>query len=338
MIRGVVHEAIASGATAKAACAVFGLDERTVQRWKKRPDGDRRAGPKRAPANKLAAAESAEILRVLNSPEFRDLSPNVVVARLADQGTYLASQATMYRLLRKEDMLAHRTAAKPPIKRAKPSEVRATAPNQAWSWDITYLSTNVRGAFYRLYMIMDVFSRKIVGWAVHENELGEHAARLVKAAHAAEGVRPGCVLHSDNGGPMKAATMIATMERLGVVSSFSRPRVSDDNPYSESLFRTLKYCPAYPTDGAFKSIEDARKWVAEFVAWFNTEHRHSGVKFVTPDERHRGLDAAILERRAAVYAAAKRKRPDRWTGKTRDWSRVDVVRLNPAAAVEESAA
>jgi putative transposase len=338
VIQGVLDQANVSGATAKAACSMLGLDARTVQRWAKRSDGDRRAGPKRAPANKLAAAESAEILRVLNTPEFRDLSPNVAVALLADRGTYLASQATMYRLLRKEGQLSHRTAAKPPIKRAKPREVRATAPNQAWSWDITYLSTVVRGSFYRLYMIMDIFSRKIVGWAVHESELGEHAARLVDAAHAAEGALPGCVLHADNGGPMKAATMIATLERLGVVPSFSRPHVSDDNPYSESLFRTLKYCPAYPTDGIFTSLEAARAWVAEFVAWFNTEHRHSGVKFVTPDERHQGLDARILEHRAAVYAAAKRKHPGRWSGEIRDWSRIDEVRLNPDAVQAEAVA
>ena len=333
-----MREARAAGATVRDACAALDLDPRTVQRWSRRPDGDRRAGPRRAPANRLAPAERAELLRALNSPEFRDRSPNVVVALLADRGTYLASQATMYRLLRAAGQLAHRTAARPPVRRARPREVRAAAPNRAWSWDITYLASDVRGVFHRLYLIMDVFSRKIVGWAVHDDERGAHAARLISAACAAEGVRPGCVLHSDNGGPMKAATMRATLDRLGVVPSYSRPRVSDDNPYSEALFRTLKYCPAYPSDGVFPSRAEATAWVARFVAWFNTEHRHSGVKFVTPEQRHQGRDAAILARRTAVYAAAKRQRPDRWSGPARDWSRVDEVRLNPATDVDEPAA
>lgn len=338
MIGGVIDRATKAGATAKAACAMLGLDARTVQRWSKNPDGDRRAGPKHAPENKLTDAERTELLRVLNTPEFRDLPPNVVVAILADRQSYIASQATMYRVLRGVGQLAHRTGAKPPVKRAKPREARATAPNQVWSWDITYLASGIRGMFHRLYMIMDVFSRKIVGWAVHESELGEHAARLVERACAAERTRPGHVLHADNGGPMKAATMLATLERLGVVASFSRPSVSDDNPYSESLFRTLKYCPAYPAHGVFATLADAEAWVARFVGWYNAEHRHSGIKYVTPNERHEGRDAEILARRTEVYAAAKKKNPGRWSGKIRDWSRVDEVRLNPDVAGNEPAA
>ncbi len=338
MIGAFLTQASAAGATLKETCATLGLDVRTTQRWARRVGGDRRAGPKRTPGNKLSAAETAEVLRVLNTPEFRDLPPNVVVALLADQEIYLASQATMYRLLRTAGQLAHRTGAKPPVKRAKPREARATAPNQVWSWDITYLASNVRGMFHRLYVIMDVFSRKIVGWAVHAGERAEHAAALITAACAAERTRPGHVLHSDNGGPMKAATMLATLDRLGVVPSFSRPHVSNDNPYSESLFHTLKYCPAYPAHGVFASLDAAAEWVARFVGWYNDEHRHSGIKFVSPAERHSGRDVAILKQRAAVYAAAKKKMPARWSGEVRDWSRIHEVRLNPDAVAAESAA
>ncbi len=334
MIRGLVATAVAQGATQKEACSLLGLDPRTAQRWLTRPDGDRRNGPTQAPRNKLSEAERTEILRVLNTQEFRDLPPNVVVAILADRGIYLASQSTIYRVLREAGQLAHRTGAKPPVKRVKPKEACADAPNRVWSWDITYLSSDVRGAFFRLYMIMDIYSRKIVGWAVHESELGEHAAALIRTARDAENSQPGLILHSDNGGPMKAATMLATMKNLGVVASFSRPQVSDDNPYSEAMFRTLKYCPAYPPRGVFTSLCAARAWVEQFVNWYNYEHRHSGIKYVTPNERHEGRDVAILEQRAALYAGARKRRPERWAKNTRNWSHIKVVRLNPDVAAQ----
>lgn len=138
----------------------------------------------------------------------------------------------------------------------------------------------------------------------------------------------GLVLHSDNGGPMKGSTMLATLQRLGVVPSFSRPGVSDDNPFSEALFRTMKYRPGYPGK-PFASIEQARAWVTGFVGWYNNSHRHSGIRFVTPDERHSGRDVDILARRAAVYEQARRRRPERWAGSTRNWTPVGAVYLNP---------
>ncbi len=199
-----------------------------------------------------------------------------------------------------------------------------------WSWDITCLAAAIRGTFYRLYMVEDIFSRKIVGWEIHEQESAVHASSLISKACLREGIQSGdLVLHADNGGAMKGATMLATLQRLGVVPSFSRPSVSDDNPYSEALFRTLKYVPNYP-DKPFESLESAREWVHVFVAWYNEDHRHSAIGFVTPAQRHRGEDADILVARKAVYEQAKARHPERWSGMTRDWSRKEVVWLNPA--------
>ena len=249
--------------------------------------------------------------------------------RLADNGAYLASESSFYRVLRAADQLHRRGRAKAPRTVPKPQGYKARAANQVWSWDITFLASTLRGAFYRLYLVEDIFSRKIVGWEVHEQESAEHASVLIRKACLAEGIhQDGLVLHADNGGPMKGATMLATLQRLGVVPSFSRPSVSDDNPYSESLFRTLKYTPAYPRK-PFESLEAARRWVHRFVQWYNHEHRHSAIRYVTPSERHGGKDTVLLKRREAVYEAARKRTPQRWSGKTRNWEQVAEVWLNP---------
>jgi putative transposase len=193
----------------------------------------------------------------------------------------------------------------------------------------TYLASAIRGLFYRLYLIEDLFSRKIVAWEVHAEENADHASHLIERACLAEGIhRPGLVLHSDNGSPMKGATMLGTLQRLGIIPSFSRPSVSDDNPYVESLFRTLKYTPAYPNQ-PFASIEAARAWVARFVHWYNEEHRHSAIRYVTPGQRHRGEDIAILANRQRVYEDARRANPNRWSQQTRNWAPIEEVWLNP---------
>jgi transposase InsO family protein len=176
-----------------------------------------------------------------------------------------------------------------------------------------------------------VWSRKILGWDVHDVESSELSAELIERIRDEAGPDVdlrGWILHSDNGGPMKGATMLATMHRLGIVPSFSRPRVSDDNAYAESLFRTLKYCPEYPTKG-FASVEDARAWVARFVAWYNDQHLHSGIGFVTPSSRHAGQDIKILACRRAVYARAHHRQPERWSRHVRPWTRPRVVTLIP---------
>lgn len=336
MIRGWIEEAVRAGARVERACEVVGVTARTLQRWTlPGAEEDRREGPCAAPGNKLSEAERRQVTATANAPEYRDLSPKQIVPRLADQGVYLASESTFYRVLRAEDLLAHRERSRPPTPR--PREHVATGPGQVWSWDITWLPAALQGAFYYLYLVEDIWSRKIVGFAVEAEESMEHGARLVATAARAMGVsRDRLVLHSDNGGPMKGSTMLATLQRLGIVPSFSRPHVSDDNPYPEALFRTLKYRPGYPSR-PFASLEDARAWVAGFVRWYNTEHLHSALRFVTPDDRHFGREAAILERRRRTYERARRRRPERWAAGIRNWEPIGEVKLNPAAGNDRAA-
>jgi len=330
MILGLVDEAVAAGARQDEACKVLGLDPRSLQRWKSQGIGDdRRAGPKEPPRNKLSPAERAHVVQVANSPEYRDLSPKQMVPRLADEGVYLASESTFYRTLRAEGQIVHREPSRPPTGGGRPDPHVASGPGQVWSWDITYLRTPIRGAFLYLYVVIDVWSRKLVGWTVEEEESSEHASAMIERACAREGIqRDQLVLHSDNGGPMKGATLLATLQLLGILTSFSRPRVSNDNPFSEALFRTAKYRPEYPRR-PFASLEEARRWVTWFVRWYNTEHRHSALRFVTPDQRHAGLEDELLANRRDVYAAARKRRPERWATTTRDWSPLHTVALNP---------
>lgn len=333
MILQEIQEAVEAGARQSEAAKLLGLDERTLQRWRAIAGGhDRRRGPNTAPGNKLRDEERENVLQVVNSPEFRDLPPSQIVPKLASRGEYFASESTMYRLLRQEEQLAHREKSRPATKRHKPEELVAAGPNEVWSWDITYLKSSVRGVFFYLYMVLDVWSRKIVAWEVHSEESSENASALLARGYRAEGVAPGnLAVHMDNGSPMKGATLLATLERLGVATSFSRPSVSNDNPYSESLFRTMKYRPAYPS-GSFKSIEAARDWVAAFVHWYNSEHQHSSIQFVTPEDRHSGRDLAILECREKVYEEARARNPGRWSGNTRNWNPIKEVVLNPDGA------
>jgi putative transposase len=325
----LIAAATAAGARRAPACELLGLSVRTVERWQRQGEGgDRRAGPRREPANKLSPVERRQVLALASAPEYRDLSPQQIVPRLADLGRYVASESTFYRLLRAEEQMTHRARWRPATQR-RPREHVATGPCQVWSWDITYLRSAVRGQFFYLYLIEDVWSRKIVGYAVHGEESMEHAAALMLSTCATLGIDPeGLVLHSDNGGPMKGSTMLATLQRLGVVASFSRPRVSDDNSFSEALFRTLKYRPEFPSR-PFAAIEDARGWVEGFVRWYNTEHRHSAIRFVTPEQRHSGQEPAILAHRRRIYEAARRRHPQRWPGAIRNWNPVAEVRLNP---------
>jgi transposase InsO family protein len=320
----------AAGAGRVAASAVLGLSVRTIERWLQRPDGDdRRCGPRRRPPNALTDAEEARVLAVLANPQYIGLSPKQLVPQLADVGVYLASESTIYRLQRRRGLRPRpRSTRRTHVTRACTMH-RATGPNQVWSWDITYLPTTVRGRFLYLYLVMDVWSRRTVGWQVHERESSDHAASLIQRICDENGVDPrGLVLHSDNGTPMRGSTMVNTLQWLGVVPSFSRPHVSNDNPYSESLFRTLKHTPAYP-QLPFTSLPAARSWVARFVGWYNGEHRHSALRYVTPDQRHFGPEAGILARRHAVYQRARDKKPGRWSRATRNWTPVGVVVLNP---------
>jgi len=327
----LVQEATASGARQEQACAVVGLNVRTLQRWQ---DGetvrtDQRPLRQYEPPHKLTEAERAELLAVANSEAFGQLPPSQIVPRLADQGRYLASESTFYRVLKAANQLTHRRSERPAQSRSKPRAVCATAPNQVYSWDITYLPAAIRGQFFYLYLFLDIFSRKIVGWQVYAEENSALASEVLRDLCHREGIQPNqVVLHSDNGGPMKGSTMLATLQGLGVMPSFSRPAVSNDNPYSESLFKTLKYRPAYPLK-PFADLAAARQWVNGLVDWYNHEHRHSAIRFVTPAQRHAGLDGTLLEQRQAVYEAARTQHPQRWRGPTRNWQRIPVVHLNP---------
>ena len=250
--------------------------------------------------------------------------------RLADQGCYVASESSFYRVLRAANQIKHRGATRPTLARNKPKAFSATGPNQLYSWDITYLPTTVRGSYFYLYLFLDLFSRKVVGWQVYDEENADLGAEVILDICKREQVlQKQVVLHSDNGNPMKGATMLATLQRLGVMPSFSRPSVSNDNPYSESLFKTLKYRPSYPSQ-AFVDLAAARKWVGSFVDWYNNEHRHSAIRFVTPGQRHANQDQPLLRRRKVIYEAAKARYPQRWSGTTRNWTPVRVVHLNPA--------
>ena len=318
------------GARLEPAARMLGLTARTVQRWRYQNGGyDRRNGPRTAPANKLTSVERQQVLSVANSPECRDLSPRQIVPRLADEGLYIASESTFYRILRAEKQLAHREHCRP-VTHRRPKEKKATGPCQVWSWDITYLRSTIRGQFYYLYLILDVWSRKIMAAQVFSSERDQNSSLLFMDAICHHNINTeGLVLHSDNGSPMKGSTMLATLQQLGVMPSFSRPGVSNDNPFSESLFRTLKYRPEYPSH-PFVSEQQAQQWVDRFVEWYNTEHLHSEIRFVSPDDRHYGQEKGILNRRKEVYELARQKNPGRWTRQTRNWEPIAIVLLNPA--------
>lgn len=325
----LADEAVRSGCRQSQVCAALGVNERTLQRWRFSGEhGDRRQGPLSTPSHKLTEQEREKIVSIASCTTYCNMTPWQIVPKLADEGDYIASEASFYRVLRENNLSTHRGSAKPKTHK-KPTEHSATGPNELWSWDITYLSSQVRGKFFFLYLILDIFSRKIVGFSVHENESSELASNLITTACENECVDENEVtLHSDNGSPMKGATMLATLQRLGVIPSFSRPSVSNDNPYSESMFKTLKYCPQYPGK-PFASIEEAHHWVEEFVHWYNTSHLHSGIKYVTPTTRHGGDDKAILSKRAEVYEKARIANPNRWSRNTRNWQPITEVFLNP---------
>ena len=332
----LINEARENGARLKPACDELNISERTYQRWTKHGEvkKDQRPLVKRpTPKNKLTDEERKEVIEVVNSPEYADLAPSQIVPKLADEGRYIASESTIYKILKEEKMNAHRGKTSPPVKREPPTHI-ATASNQVWTWDITWLNAVIKGRYYKLYLIVDMFSRLIVAYEVWEEEKAEHAEYLIRKATLSQGIagKP-LVLHSDNGSPMKAATFQATLEKLGVQSSFSRPRVSNDNPYLEALFKTMKYRPKYPFNG-FKSLEEARKWVEKFVKWYNKIHLHSGINFVTPYQRHYGLDKKIMENRIKVYEKAKAKHPERWSKDIRNWELPEYVSLNPIAEEE----
>jgi putative transposase len=330
-----IEAARAGGARLAPACALAGLDPRTVQRWQtgdglargdRRPDADRPM-----PSHALTAAERARIIAVANEPRFAETPPARIVPALADEGTYIASESSFHRVLRAAGQMNRRGRAQPPRPSRPPSTHIATRPGEVWCWDLTFLPAQVRGRWFYLYLILDLFSRKVVGFEVHETDSADHAAHLARRTALAEGVHASHrkpVLHGDNGATLKATTVLAMLAWLGIAPSYSRPRVSDDTPFVEALFRTAKYRPAFPPKG-FADLDAARQWAAGFVHWYNHEHHHSGICYVTPAERHAGQDRALLARRHALYQQARERNPRRWSRQTRNWTPIAAVTLNP---------
>ena len=331
----LVDEAHGRGARLHKACDEAGIDVRTLQRWRAHAGlvhGDRRPGAVRPkPAHTLTADERARIIAVANTPRFAEQPPSRIVPALADDGIYIASESSFQRTLRAEGQLRHRGRTHAPEARREPSTHVATGPGQVWCWDMSYLPTQVMGQWFYLYLIMDLYSRKIVGWEIHDADDSSHAVALLKRTSLAEGIHTMAdkpVLHGDNGSTLKATTVLALLHWLGIKPSYSRPRVSDDNAFVESLFKTAKYRPEFPAKG-FADLQAARQWGSRFVHWYNGEHLHSGIRYVTPAQRHAGEDHAILQARHELYQRARALHPARWSGATRNWTPVGTVTLNP---------
>jgi transposase InsO family protein len=333
----ILDAAVAAGARARTLAALLGVGLTTLQRWRRQFAGDgdgqdRRKGSHRLVSHRLTDEERQRILLTCNQSEFAALPPGQIVPALADRGIYIGSERSFYRVLHSHGQAHCRGRARPPQEPRPVPRLEARGANQLWSWDITYLPTSVRGVWLYLYLVIDVWSRKVLAWEVADREDSQIAADLVSRACLRERIsrrrRQPLILHADNGNAMRAATLETRLEELGVLRSFSRPRVSNDNPHSESLFRTVKYRPDYPRR-PFNSQDQACSWVCAFVNWYNHQHRHSGIRFVTPDQRHSGQANAICRQRARVYEQARQRHPRRWSRNTRCWCQPEVVWINP---------
>lgn len=334
-IARAVEQAHRDGARLRRACVEAGIHVRSLQRWKRGEGlerGDRRPEAVHpAPKHALSQEEREQILRIANESRFAELPPARIVPMLADEGVYVASESSFSRVLRAQGQTQHRGRAKAPQRVRPPSTHVATAPRQVWCWDMSYLPATVIGRWFYLYVILDLYSRKIVGFEVHESDSSDYAVDLLRRTALAEGLhaldhKP--VLHGDNGSTLKATTVLAMMHWLGLKASYSRPRVSDDNAFVEALFRTAKYRPQFPVKG-FTDIEQARAWASSFVRWYNHDHRHSGIRYVSPAQRHAGEDRTVLQARHTLYLHARARNPRRWARHTRNWNPIAVVTLNP---------
>jgi putative transposase len=300
------------------ACRAFGIAERTFHHRKAAAEGRLAPRPSRAkPAAehvpvpwKIPDIERDRIKDVLCSERFGDLAPAQIYATLLDEGTYLCSERTMYRILAEHDLVHERRRGHRRTGHTAP-QVHATGPNQAWSWDISRLRGPVVRSWFYLYVVLDIFSRKIVAWSIDTIESDQVAKRLIERACAREGIDPDqLVLHSDRGAQMTGTTIAELLETLGVTRSLSRPRTSNDNPFSEANFKTAKYRPDYP--GRFESLEEARSWMRRFAHWYNHDHYHSGIAYLHPADVHAGTAAEVVAARQAVLDAAYTANPDRF--------------------------
>ena len=290
----------------RATCQALGVSPATY--YRSRSGQSSRSGSK--PPRSLTEPERERILSVLHEPRFVDLAPGQVYAQLLDKGTYLCSERTMYRILEaNQEVKERRNQRRHP--QYKAPELLATRPNEVWSWDITKLKGPVKWSVFQLYVILDIFSRFVVGWMVAHRESAVLAKRLIGASCDRQGVEPNqLTLHADRGSSMKSKPVAFLLADLGVTKTHSRPQVSNDNPYSEAQFKTLKYRPQFPD--RFGCLEDARSFCQEFFTWYNTEHRHSGLGMLTPHDVHLGLAEERLKQRAIILAKAHRDHPERF--------------------------
>lgn len=290
------------------ACALLGVSRASYYRRKQRAQVP--SAPNRRPPRKLTGEEEATVLETLNSDRFMDQAVPSVYITLLDEGTYLCSPRTMYRILERQDQVRQRRHDREHPVYQKP-ELLATGPNQVWSWDITKIKGPKPWIFYNLYVVIDVFSRYVVAWSISEYESGEQARALIEAACSRQGIGPDhLTVHSDRGKAMRSKTLADLLGELGVQRSFTRPHVSNDNPYSESQFKTLKYHPSYPE--RFGSIEDAGSYLRAFLKWYNTEHRHSGIAMMTPEVVHTGRSEQVWNRRKKTLQKAYQTHPERF--------------------------
>ena len=296
----------------KAACAALGISRATYYRQAcslvmAKPVG------RPSPPLALTLMEEQSVLDILHEPRFRDLAPPQVYATLLDEGTYHCSIRTMYRIMAKHNEVHERRRQTIRPHYDKP-ELLAIGPNQVWSWDITKLKGPAKWTYFHLYVILDIFSRYVVGWMVAHREQAVLAKRLIKDTCEKQHIQPDhLVLHADRGSSMKSKTVAYLLADLGVTKTHSRPYVSNDNPFSESQFKTLKYCPEFP--GRFGSIQDARQFCHDFFTWYNKKHMHSGIGLLTPEHVHYHMDKEVIGYRAGVLAAAFAKYPNRFKGR-----------------------
>ena len=319
----LIDEAMASGARQSTACAVIDLDERRLRNWRKFVD-DGRTGGYRAKDQALSAAEKDAIVEAFSAPDVKELPPKQAFIRLLDRGVYLGSYSSFLRVLKERKVVGDKCHRKGTNK--KRPELRATAPNQIWCWDITWLESRTKGKYFYLYMIIDMYSRKVVGWTVAARENGGVARRLFARTLQAEGIsKDQLTVHSDNGKPMRSRTLRALYHLLSVLASYGRPHTSNDNAYAESLFATLKGRVAFPE--YFGSVQAAEAFCTEFFQWYNEEHQHSGLDYVTPSQVHTGAHLAIFAKRNALIQQQRLLHPKRHGGKPKVYGTPKTVRL-----------
>ena len=323
-----------AGLPLKVVADLLGVCGRTLRRWRLDISGqgfslDRRKGAARQVAHKFTAQERQKVIDTINDSRFSDLPPAQIVAILAEEQQYVGSEMTIYRIMREEGLLNHRGRARQPREPRPVPMLEAKGIHQVLAWDITLVPGPVKGQYYYVYMVMDVWSRRILGTEVQDVECSKLASEFFDRVCRDEGITSdaAAVLHSDNGAPMRSFKLAAKMRELGILLSFSRPGVSNDNAYAESLFRTMKYHQSYPLR-RFRSLDTVRCWIEVFVEWYNGEHRHSGIKYVTPNQRHFGEADAICAIRQQTYSKAHQENPHRWSRPPRCWKQPEIVKFN----------